>query len=100
MGFPPLAVTLDPNFAILCVQNLLFGCVLPPFSHPGTILSAWGHPGGPWEQQEGHVGVRSNIETFSGHHFESFLSSNDQILCFCWSLCPGHFLHRVLSGII
>ena len=27
----------------------------------GTILSAWGHPGGPWEQQEGHVGVRSKI---------------------------------------
>ena len=31
------------------------------FTTLGTILSAWGHPGGPWEQQEGHVGVRSKM---------------------------------------
>ena len=46
----------------------------------GTILSAWGHPGGPWEQQEGHVGVRSKIFSdlglILGPHFESFLSSD------------------------
>ena len=47
----------------------------------GTILSAWGHPGGPWGQQEGHVGVRSKIfrdfGLILGPHFESFLSSDE-----------------------
>ena len=27
----------------------------------GSILPAWGHPGGPWEQQEGHMGVLNKI---------------------------------------
>ena len=61
--FPVTAVTLDTNFTILGVQNLSFG-----------------HPGGPWEQQEGHVGVRSKIFNdfglILGPHFESFLSSD------------------------
>ena len=54
--------------------------LLAPFYDPGTILSAWGHPRGPWEQQEGHVGVRSKIFSdfglILGPHFESFLSSD------------------------
>ena len=70
----------------------------------GTILSAWGHPGGPWEQQEGHVGVRSKIFSdfglILGLHFESFLSSDGLNSVFFWSLFPGHFLHRFLNGII
>ena len=102
--FPVTAVTLDTNFAILGVQNLSFGGLLPPFYHPGTILSAWGHPGGPWEQQEGHVGVRSKIFSdfglILGPHFESFLSSDGLNSVFFWSLFPGHFLHRFLGGII
>ena len=74
------------------------------FTTLGTILSAWGHPGGPWEQQEGHVGVRSKIFSDFGlilkPHFESFLSSDELNSVFFWSLFPGHFLHRFLGGII
>ena len=74
------------------------------FTTLGTILSAWGHPGGPWEQQEGHVGVRSKIFSdfglILGPHFESFLSSDGLNSVFFWSLFPGHFLHRFLGGII
>ena len=74
------------------------------FTTLGTILSAWGHPGGPWEQQEGHVGVRSKIFSdfglILGPHFESFLSSDGLNSVFFWSLFPGHFLHRFLNGII
>ena len=70
----------------------------------GTILSAWGHPGGPWEQQQGHVGVRSKIFSdfglILGPHFESFLSSDGLNSVFFWRLFPGHFLHRFLGGII
>ena len=69
----------------------------------GTILSAWDHPGGPWEQQEGHVGVRSKIFSdfglISGTHFESFLSSDGLNSVFFWSLFPGHFLHRFLVAM-
>ena len=74
------------------------------FTTLGTILSAWGHPGGPWEQQEGHVGVRS--KTFSdfglilGSHFESLLSSDELISVFFWSLFPGHFFHRFLMELL
>ena len=70
----------------------------------GTILSAWGHPGGPWEQQEGHVGVRSKIfrdfALILGPHFESFLSSDELNSVFFWSLFPGNFLHPFSDGII
>ena len=31
------------------------------FGTMGAILAAWGHLGGPWEQQEGHVGVRNQM---------------------------------------
>ena len=58
--FQVTAVALDTNFAILGVQNLSFGGLLPPFYHPGDHFVR-GHPGGPWEQQEGHVGVRSKM---------------------------------------
>ena len=68
------------------------------FTTLGTILSAWGHPGGPWEQQEGHMGVRSKIFSdfglILGRHFESFLSSDGLNSVFFWSLFPGHFLRN------
>ena len=74
------------------------------FTTLGTILSAWGHPGGPWEQQEGHVRVRrkifSDFGLILGPHFESFLSSAELNSVFFWSLFPGHFLHRFFNGII
>ena len=74
------------------------------FTTLGTILSAWGHPGGPWEQQEGHVGVRSKIFSdfclILGPHFESFLSSDGLNSVFFWSLFPGHFLHRFVGEIM
>ena len=75
-----------------------------PFSYAGTILSAWGHPGGPWEQQEGHVEVRSKIFSdfglISGLHFESFLGPDGLNSLFFWSLFPGSFLHPFSNGII
>ena len=89
-----------------------FGCPKPiiwqawclHFTTLGTILSAWGHPGGPWEQQEGHVGVRSKIFSdfglILGPHFESFLSSDGLNSVFFWSLFPGHFLHRFLMELL
>ena len=60
-------------------QTFYLVCLLIPFSDPGTILSAWGHPRGPWEQQGGHMGVRNKIFSdfglIFGPHFESFLNS-------------------------
>jgi len=42
----------------------------------GAILASWGHPGRPWEQQEGHVGIQGRIFSdfgmILGPHFESF----------------------------
>ena len=58
-------------------QTYYLVCLLAPFYHPRTILSAWGHPRGPWGQQEGHVRLRN--EMFNdflliwGFHFDSFL---------------------------
>ena len=102
--FSVTAVTLDTNFAMLGSKSYhLESCCLH-FLTLGTILSAWGHPGGPWEQQEGHVGVRSKIfrdfGLILGPYFESFLSSDGLNSVFFWSLFPGHFLHRFLGGII
>ena len=90
--FPVTAVTLDTNFAILGSKTYhLESCCLH-FITLGTILSAWG----PWEQQEGHVGVRSKIfsdfDSILGSHFESFLNSDGLNSVFFWSLFPGHFL--------
>ena len=45
----------------------------------GNILAAWGYLRGPWEQQEGHLGVQNHIcfdfVKFSGPHVESFWDS-------------------------
>ena len=78
--------------------------LLPPFYHPGSILTAWGHPSGPWEQQEGHVGVRneilSDLRLIFGPHFESLLGLDGLNSMFVLGLFPGHFLHRFSNGII
>ena len=51
-----------PLLAPRVEQKLLFGrpgaSILAPW---GTVLVPCGHPGEPWEQQEGLVGVRSQI---------------------------------------
>ena len=44
--FSSTAVTLDTNFAILGVQNLSFGGLLPPFYHPGDHFVSLGTPWG------------------------------------------------------
>ena len=44
--FPVTAVTLDTNFAILGVQYLSFGGLLPPFYHPGDHFVSLGTPWG------------------------------------------------------
>ena len=112
VGFWSLFFMLLPVTAVTLDTILLFGasktyhleaCCLH-FTTLGTILSAWGHPGEPWEQQEGHVGVRSKIFSdfglILGPHFDSFLSSDELNSVFFWSLFPGHFLHRFLYAII
>ena len=47
------------------------------FTILGAILSAWGRPGGLWEQQERHVGfwrqIFSDFGMILGAHFERFL---------------------------
>ena len=92
---PVTAVTLDTIFAILCVQNLSFGGLLPPFYHPGGPFCQLG---------EGHVGVQSKIFNdfglILGPHFESFLSSDGLNFVFFWSSLPGYFLHGFFGGII
>ena len=102
--FPVTAVTLDTDFAILASKTYHLEACCLHFTTLGTILSAWGHPGGPWEQQEGHVGVRSKIFSdfglILGSHFESFLNSDGLNSVFFWSLFPGHFLHRFLNDIV
>ena len=74
------------------------------FTTLGTILSAWGHPGGPWEQQEGHVGVRNKIlidfGLIFGGHFEKLLGFDGLNSMFVLGLFPGHFLHAFSSGMI
>ena len=68
MAFSLIALTLNSDLAISGIQNLSFGrpwCL--NFVILGAILSAWGHPAGPWEQQEGHVGVRNQIFSDSVH---------------------------------
>ena len=83
--FPVTAVTLDTNFAILGVQNLSFGGLLPPFYDPGN-----------------HSVQKIFIDfgLILGSHFDSFLSSDGLNSVFFWSLFPGHFLHRLSDGII
>ena len=68
-----IAVTLGVHIAIIWKAWCLH------FGIPSTILAAWGHPGTPWEQQEGRVGVQNQIVIdlvmILGLHFESFLGS-------------------------
>ena len=80
MAFLVIAVTLDMDIAILGIQNLSF-CRL------GAILAARGHLGGPWEQQEGQVGVQNQVfmifEMILGLHFEVLLGSDGlSSICF------------------
>ena len=85
-------------------QTCYLVCLLAPFYNPGTILSAWGHPRGPWEQQEGHVGVRNKIFNdfglIFGPHLENLLGFDGLNSMFVLGLFAGDFLHRFSSGII
>ena len=73
----------------LCRQLLLGHCCCRKLSFErhgasnwvpwGTILAPWGHPGGPWEQQEEHVDIWNqifNLEMIVGLHFDSVLRSD------------------------
>ena len=62
MAFLLIALTVDMDIIILGVQNLAFGrpgASTSPFSR--AILAARGHLGGPWEQQEEHVGCGTRL---------------------------------------
>ena len=37
-------------------RTMFFSCCCSPRPALLTILAPWGHPGGPWEQQQGHPG--------------------------------------------
>ena len=71
---------------ILGAQNLRFGrpdaSTLVPLGQFGTLE----HPLGPWEEQEGHVGVHNQIFNdfgmIQGPHFQSSLGSDFVLLGF------------------
>ena len=68
-------------------------CLKLWFGRPGAsilaplevILASWGHPGRPWEQQEGHVGIQGRIfidfGMILGPHFELFEDRGLEIWC-------------------
>ena len=76
--FPVTAVTLDTNFAILGVQNLSFGGLLPPFYHPGdhfvSLGTFWGTMGAAGRTRGVRSKIFSDFGLILGPHFESFLS--------------------------
>ena len=55
-----------------------------------AILASWDHPGGPWEQQDGHEVVHDRIlvdfGVMSGGGSKCFK------ICFICSVFPGHIL--------
>ena len=61
----------------------------------GTILAPCEHPGGPWEQQGGHMTVLKQIlidcGAILGSHVQSFLGNEDYKSCFS-GLLPDFFL--------
>ena len=101
MVFPLVAVSWDTNFIISGAPNL-------SFDRPGaTIFLPWNHfvsLGTPERTMEGHMGAQNRIFCDLGWFWDLILkvfwAVVDKILCFCWSLVPGHFLHRFLGGII
>ena len=64
-----------------------------------ATFAGWGHPGGPSEQQEGHMGVKNHICNdcwmISGPRFESFLGSYGLNSFFCSSTMMA--LERALA---
>ena len=78
--FAVTAVTLDTNFAILGVQNLSFGGLLPPLCHPGDHFVSLGTPWGTMGAAGRTRGVRSKIFSdfglILGSHFDSFSNSD------------------------
>ena len=75
IAFSFIAVTLDTDIAILGVQNLLFGRLGASIFLPWGHLSAWGHRGGPWEQQEGHVGPGARFLMILGRVWDPILKA-------------------------
>ena len=63
--FPLIAVTLDTDIAFFGVQSLSIG-------RHGASFYHLGHPEGPWEQQEGHVGAQSQVFSDFGVILKSF----------------------------
>ena len=64
----------------------------PQLWHPGDYFVSLGTPWGPWEQQEGHVGVRkqifSGLGMILGPHIDSFLGSDALDSMFLFRLVP------------
>ena len=73
----------------------IFGAQHLSFGWPGAPIL--GYRGGPWNQQEGHVGVWHRFGDDFGDHFESFLGTEGSNAMFVSCLFPGHFLHRFVS---
>ena len=100
VAFSLIAVALDVYVAILGVQNLHLAGLMLPFSY---LFVPWGHPGGPWEQHEGQVVIRSrtfnDFEMNWGPRVERFLCLDGLNFLFLLGLFPGYFSHRFLYGI-
>ena len=83
MAFSLLGVTLDTDIMLFWVLKAyhLAGLV-PPFCFLVAILSAWGHCGGSWEQQDSTWKSESRFSMIWGDfglgpHFASFLCSDE-----------------------
>ena len=108
------------GYAFFCGRPLLaprdchFGASVPPFWHPWrnhfstsgppweTILAPRDHPGGPWEQQDGHEVVRSRLLIDFGMMLRpilrGFLAPRLEIPI-CFGFVPMSFFDRFLSPI-
>ena len=68
-----------------CTQNLFLACLVYPF---------WHHLGRPWEQQDGHVGVRNPI---CSNLVTSFFGTEGKNYSFFSNVFPGHTVYRFLG---
>ena len=64
-------------------------------------MPLWGHPGGPWQKQEGHERVWNwifiDFGSIFGPYFECFCGAEARNLNLFSGLFPGPFLYRLLS---
>ena len=80
-----LAVTLDKDIVVWVSKTYHLATWCLHFGSLMAMLAAWGHPGGPSEQQGGHC---CDLGMILGPHFESVLVSDVLNSIFCFRLVP------------